>query len=82
MLSDSSHCAFIPGLPLPLAMESIMVFVFPLTCENDGAGWVAATCRVVMDTLPQLAQLGERWSAGREVVSSNPSQTNTQGLNL
>ena len=28
----------------------------------------------------QLAQLGERWSAEREVAGSNPGRTNTQGL--
>ena len=28
----------------------------------------------------RLAQLGERRSAGREVVSSNPGRTNAQGL--
>ena len=27
-----------------------------------------------------LAQLGERWSAEREVVGSNPGRTNTRGL--
>ena len=27
------------------------MFVFPLTCQCDGARWVAATQRVVMDTL-------------------------------
>jgi len=27
-----------------------------------------------------LAQLGERWSAEREIVGSNPGRTNTQDL--
>ena len=31
-------------------------------------------------TAAQLAQLGERRSAEREVASSNPGRTNTQGL--
>ena len=31
---------------------------------------------------PGLAQLGERWSAEREVVSLNPDRTNTQGLKI
>ena len=30
----------------------------------------------------QLAQLGERRSAEREVMSLNPGRTNTQGLNI
>ena len=30
----------------------------------------------------RLAQLGERRSAEREVVSSNPGRTNTQGLKI
>ena len=52
MLSDRSHCALIPGPPLPLVMISMwQEFVFPQTCKGDGAGWVAATYRVVMDTL-------------------------------
>ena len=52
ILSDSSHCDFIPGLPLPLALLSMWyVFVLPLTCQCDGARWVAAAHRVVMDTL-------------------------------
>ena len=33
-------------------------------------------------TAARLAQLGERWSAEREVVSSNPRWTNTQGLKI
>ena len=57
MLSDSSHCAFIPSPPLPLAMISMwLVFVFPLTCQCNSAGWVTAAHRVVMDTL--CIQLG------------------------
>ena len=32
-------------------------------------------------TAARLAQLGERQSAEREVASSNPGRTNTQGLN-
>ena len=52
LLSDSSRCDFIPALPLPLALVSMLyVFVFPLTCQCDGARWVAVTHRVVMDTL-------------------------------
>ena len=52
ILSDGSHCDFIPGPPLPLALVSMrQVFVFPLTCQCDGARWVAAAHRVVMDTL-------------------------------
>ena len=52
ILSDSSHCDFIPGPTLPLALVSMwQIFVFPLTCQCDGARWVAATHRVVMDTL-------------------------------
>ena len=52
LLSDSSRCDFIPASPLPLALVSMrQVFVFPLTCQCDGAGWVAAAHRVVMDTL-------------------------------
>ena len=31
-------------------------------------------------TAPWLAQLGERQSAERKVMGSNPGQTNTQGL--
>ena len=31
-------------------------------------------------TAARLAQLGERRSAEREVASSNPDRTNTQGL--
>ena len=30
----------------------------------------------------QLAQLGERQSAEREVMCSNPGRTNTQGLKI
>ena len=33
-------------------------------------------------TAARLAQLGERRSAEREVVSSNPGRTNTQGLKI
>ena len=52
LLSDSSHRDFIPGLSLPNALVSMWyVFVFPLTCQCDGAGWVADTQRVVIDTL-------------------------------
>ena len=29
-----------------------------------------------------LAQLGERWSAERQVAGSNPGRTNTQGLKI
>ena len=32
------------------------------------------------NTAARLAQLGERRSAGREAVGSNPGRTNTQGL--
>ena len=57
LLSDSLHCDFIPSPPLPLALVSMwQVFVFPKTCQCDGARWVAAAHRVVMDTL--RAQLG------------------------
>ena len=35
---------------------------------------------VINLTAPWLAQLGERQSAEREVMGSNPGQTNTQGL--
>ena len=31
-------------------------------------------------TTAWFAQLGEHWSAKREVTGSNPGQTNTQGL--
>ena len=31
--------------------------MFPLTCQCDGAGWVAAAHRVVMDTLRVLLSL-------------------------
>ena len=31
-------------------------------------------------TAAWLAQLGERWSAEREVTGSNPGRINTQGL--
>ena len=34
----------------------------------------------VQGTATWLAQLGERWSAEREVAGSNPGRTNTQGL--
>ena len=52
LLSDSSRCDFIPGPPLPLALVSMWeVFLFPLTCQCDGARWVAAAHRVVTDTL-------------------------------
>ena len=38
--------------PLPPALESIWwVLVFPLTCQCDGAMWVAAAHRVGMETL-------------------------------
>ena len=33
-------------------------------------------------TAARLAQLGERRSAEREVVSSNPDRTNTEGLKI
>ena len=36
----------------------------------------------VLGTAARLAQLGERRSAEREVVSSNPGRTNTQGLKI
>ena len=52
ILSDSSNSDFIPSPPLPLALVSMwQVFVFLLTCQCDGARWVAAAHRVVMDTL-------------------------------
>ena len=35
-----------------------------------------------MSILARLAQLGERRSAEREVVSSNIGRTNTQGLKI
>ena len=33
-----------------------------------------------LETATRLAQLGERQSAEREAVGSNPGRTNTQGL--
>ena len=49
LLSASLHSAFIPVPPLFFVMVSMwQVFVFPLTCQCDGAGWVAAAHRVVM----------------------------------
>ena len=33
-------------------------------------------------TATWLAQLGERWSAEREVTGSNPGRINTQGLQI
>lgn len=54
ILSDSSLFAFIPSLPLPLvrvSMHMVSILCNPLTCQCDGAGWVAATHKVVMDTL-------------------------------
>ena len=37
---------------------------------------------IMILTAAWLAQLGERRSAEREVVSSNPGRTNTQGLKI
>ena len=37
---------------------------------------------IIIITAAWLAQLGERRSAEWEVVSSNPRQTNTQGLKI
>ena len=60
ILSDSSLFAFIPSLPLPLvrvSMHMVSILCNPLTCQCDGAGWVAATHKVVMDTLHVLLGL-------------------------
>ena len=35
---------------------------------------------IMVSTAARLAQLGERRSAVREAVGSNPGRTNTQGL--
>ena len=76
ILSDSSHSDFFPDLPLPLALVSMWyVFVFPLTCQCDSARWVAATHRVVMDTLrvrlgliPGLTLLSRHHSPSLSIV--------------
>ena len=39
-------------------------------------------CWITYYTAARLAQLGERRSAEREVASSNPGRTNTQGLKI
>ena len=35
------------------------VFVFPLTCQCDSARWVAATHRVVIDTLHIVGEFNQ-----------------------
>ena len=41
---------------------------------------IAGRSHVITTTTARLAQLGECQSAEREVASSNPGRTNTQGL--
>ena len=52
------------------------------TMYRAGAAVVSAITSVALATVTaaRLAQLGERRSAEREVESSNPGRTNTQGL--
>ena len=51
-LLNSPRCDFIHGPPPPSCFVKYVVsIVFPLTCQCDSAGRVAAAHRVVMDTL-------------------------------
>ena len=50
-----------------------------IQCDAKGPVW-EQLCYLL--TAAWLAQLGERRSAEREVVGSNPGQTNTQGLKI
>ena len=51
--------------------------------KKNYEGKVKATAtepKIDVNTAARLAQLGERRSAEREAVGSNPGRTNTQGL--
>ena len=51
-LSDSSLSALFPALPSPFVMVSMGLIIGVSTVfQCDGAGWVVAAHRVVMDTL-------------------------------
>ena len=47
-------------------------------CDIIGVLWKNTNIGVVANlTAARLAQLGERWSAEREAIGSNPGRTNT-----
>ena len=50
-----------------------------INSEVDQFLYLCVCCSYFI-TAAWLAHLGERWSAEREAVGSNPGWTNTQGL--
>ena len=62
------------GLLLPYApIQAFKVFFLKKHFYSKTLSWFNGTAA-------RLAQLGKRWPAEQEVVSSNPGRTNTQGL--
>ena len=74
--------------PYPLGVAHTYRYIARIR-EYPPTPGVVTICNIVYDdvlctelTAARLAQLGERRSAEREVVSSNPSRTHTQGLKI